>query len=148
MPTKRKYIKKREYTLEWFHQMQAENRRKLEEIMRTDNYQRILGEKYYGDNWRATLYETHPDRTDAIKENAKNARLRQNGEDIPYAKTWNNQPVLQYDMNNHFIAEWSTAVQYCLEHGKNKSAAQTIVNACRGKALTAYGYKWKFKNEE
>jgi hypothetical protein len=58
--------------------------------------------------------------------------------------TWQNLPVIQYDLNGNFLKEF-----------ESQKDATIFVNAkgdgvgmcCRGKQKTAYGYIWKFKNK-
>lgn len=54
----------------------------------------------------------------------------------------NNKPILQYDLNGNFIREWNCATDV----GKE---AQANINHClAGRQKTAYGYIWKYKEED
>ena len=50
--------------------------------------------------------------------------------------------VLQFDLQDNFIKEFPSAMQVERELG---FANGNIVNCCKGKYKTAYGYKWKYK---
>ena len=53
--------------------------------------------------------------------------------------------ILQYDRNGVFIKEWDSATTF----GKtiNKDVCSNIIACIKGKQPTAYGYKWKYKDE-
>lgn len=53
-------------------------------------------------------------------------------------------PVLQYTLKGDFVKEWPSATSVT-EEGFNQSA---VSNVCRQEQLTAYGYIWKYKNDE
>jgi hypothetical protein len=58
--------------------------------------------------------------------------------------TWQNEPVLQYDLDGNFLREFASqteAVYFVNAKGDGVGAC------CRGKQKTAYGYIWKFKNK-
>jgi hypothetical protein len=143
----KKKVTKRKYTMEWFQQMQEENRRKLDEIMATPDYQEVLGKKYYGDNWTATLYGTHPARTQRGKESSERGVRRKNGEDVPYVRRSLHLPIIQMDLDGNELAQFPSAAEWAEMQGKKRASGQTIVNACKGRAFTAFGYKWKFKED-
>lgn len=143
---KRVYNKKRDYTMEWFHNMQLENRRKLDEIFNTPNYQEVYGRKHYGENWMATLWGNHPDRDEHRKETSKAANRRLKGEDIPKRVTHLRKPIIQMDLDGNELEHFPSSAQWAVDSGRTAAAGQTIVNACRGKSNTAFGYKWKFKD--
>ena len=52
-------------------------------------------------------------------------------------------PVLQYDLEGNFIKEWPSATA-CNEIG-NQGA---ISNVCRQEQYSAYGFLWKYKDDE
>ena len=55
------------------------------------------------------------------------------------------KPVLQYDMEGNFIAEYESAVQaYKLN---NWRVGDYIGECCRGKRKMYKNYKWKFKQD-
>lgn len=54
----------------------------------------------------------------------------------------NNKPILQFDLDGNFIREWNCATDV------GKEASRNISSCLRGKTKTAYGYVWKYKNEE
>ena len=59
-------------------------------------------------------------------------------------------PVLQYDLEDNFIQEFSSANQAAIYLGKTKGGHTPILNVCKNKPYhkTAYGYKWKFKEDD
>jgi hypothetical protein len=57
--------------------------------------------------------------------------------------TWQNTPVLQYDLDGKFIKEWSSQVEATKYLNKTGDG---IGACCRGRQKNAYGYIWKFKN--
>lgn len=54
------------------------------------------------------------------------------------------KPVLQYDKQGNFIKEWSSAKEAVTAMGKPESS--DIGRCCRGKAKSAFGFIWKFKD--
>ena len=56
------------------------------------------------------------------------------------------KPVLQYDKQGNFIAEFNSAKEATIAMGK--PGKDDIGNVCRGKNKTAYGFIWKFKENE
>jgi len=57
-----------------------------------------------------------------------------------------NKPILQYDLQDNFIKEWSSISEAYLS--LNKKITNGCINlACKGKIKTAFGYKWKYKNK-
>lgn len=56
-----------------------------------------------------------------------------------------NKTILQYDLQDNFIKEWSSISEAYLS--LNKKITNGCINlACKGKIKTAFGYKWKYKN--
>ena len=53
--------------------------------------------------------------------------------------------TLQYDINGNLIKEWKSTMDVQRNLGFNQSS---ISKCCRGKYACAYGYIWKYKNEE
>lgn len=57
-----------------------------------------------------------------------------------------NKPILQYDLQDNFIKEWSSISE--AYSSLNKKITNGCINlACKGKIKTAFGYKWKYKNK-
>lgn len=52
--------------------------------------------------------------------------------------------VLQYDLTDSFIKEWPSAKEACLFY--NPKDLNGVSACCLGKQKSAYGYKWKYKN--
>jgi hypothetical protein len=56
-----------------------------------------------------------------------------------------NKSIFQYDLQDNFIKEWSSVSEAYLS--LNKKITNGCINlACKGKIKTAFGYKWKYKN--
>jgi hypothetical protein len=56
-----------------------------------------------------------------------------------------NKSILQYDLQDNLIKEWSSVSEAYLS--LNKKITNGCINlACKGKIKTAFGYKWKYKN--
>ena len=145
---KRKIIPKEQQLQEWLKEIQAENKRKLDEILAIPDYQAYLGKKYYGeDKWRVTLWGNHPERTDAQKENSERQKLRMAGMEVKSPPTWLSRAVVQLDLDGKPIKKWDSPVEAAQSFGKNKAAANQIVLSSRGLAITAYGYLWKFADD-
>ena len=51
------------------------------------------------------------------------------------------KPVLQFSLDGIFIRRWSSATNFAKTISKRSSP---ITQCCKGKALTAYGYKWQY----
>ena len=57
-----------------------------------------------------------------------------------------NKPILQYNLQDNFIKEWSSISEAYLS--LNKKITNGCINlACKGKIKTAFGYKWEYKNK-
>ena len=57
-----------------------------------------------------------------------------------------NKSILQYDLQDNFIKEWSSISEAYLS--LNKKITNGCINlACKGKIKTAFGYKWEYKNK-
>jgi group I intron endonuclease len=57
-------------------------------------------------------------------------------------KNPNSKPINQYDKQDNFISEYANAKEAAI---KNKTHASNITAVCKGKLLSAGGYKWKYK---
>lgn len=60
------------------------------------------------------------------------------------AKAANAKKVLQYSLDNQYIATFESCVDAALSLSKPYSAKSAIANCCRGISRTAYGFIWKF----
>lgn len=56
----------------------------------------------------------------------------------------NAKPVLQYDLEENFIKEWSSIKEANIYLGKDKDSS-AISECCKGKRQNAYKFKWKYK---
>lgn len=54
------------------------------------------------------------------------------------------KPVVQYDLDGNFVREWDSPTTIAEELGYNKG---NIASCCRGVAVTANGYIWRYKGE-
>ena len=54
-------------------------------------------------------------------------------------------PIIQYDLEGNFLNIWDSFKTIKEEFGFFESG---LVNCCKGKQKTAYGYKWKYKNKQ
>ena len=61
------------------------------------------------------------------------------------AEEANAKIVLQYSLNDEFIAEYVSTVVAAVSIGKSRKARSSIASCCRGTAHTAFGFKWKYK---
>ena len=145
---KRKIIPKEQQLQEWLKEIQAENKRKLDEILAIPDYQSYLGKKYYGEHkWRVTLWGNHPERADAQKDNYERQKLRMAGIEVKSPRTWLSRAVVQLDLDGNPIKKWDNPIEAAKSLGKNKAAANCIIKSSRGLAITAYGYLWKFADD-
>jgi group I intron endonuclease len=76
------------------------------------------------------------------EEFARNMSLSRTGKPNPK----NAKPILQYDLKNNFIKEWSSIKEANLYLGKDKDSS-AISECCRKKRQNAYKFKWKYKYE-
>lgn len=65
-----------------------------------------------------------------------------------YRKTFNRRvPVVQYDLDGNFIAEYESATAAAYSLGLSQYFARDILNICKGKrGKTLKNFKWTFKN--
>lgn len=61
---------------------------------------------------------------------------------INYRNPKNFKPVVQYDLNGNFIAEYDSIMGAARSIHRDRSG---IKDVCNGRQLSAYGYLWKFK---
>lgn len=57
---------------------------------------------------------------------------------------WQSKPVMQYSLDGILIKEWGSATE-CSSAGYLQSA---VSNVCRQEQYSAYGFLWKYKNDE
>jgi hypothetical protein len=69
-----------------------------------------------------------------IKQTRKFLKNRKN--------TWQNIPIIQYNLNGEFIKEWSSQIEATKYLNKTGDG---IGACCREKQKSAYGYIWRFK---
>lgn len=63
------------------------------------------------------------------------------------SKPHNQRKVNQYDLNNNYIKTWNSIAEFLKENNINLKNSG-ITSCCKGKQKTAYGYKWKYADEE
>ena len=56
------------------------------------------------------------------------------------------KPIIQMDMEGNPIREWASAAD--VEREWNRSVSRNIRETCKGKHNSAYGSKWKYKEED
>jgi len=74
------------------------------------------------------------------EEQIINMKIRSKGRNN---SNYNPTSILQYDMNDIFIEEWKDLLSL-KENGFN---SKLISRVCRGQRKTAFGFKWKFKDD-
>lgn len=72
------------------------------------------------------------------KKNIPNPKLSLSRKGKPHPKKFT-KPILQYDMNGNFVKEWE-GTSVANKHYKG------VHNALNGRAKTAHGFIWKYKN--
>lgn len=55
------------------------------------------------------------------------------------------QPILQFDKERNLLAEYRTIKEAELKYHPKGKWGNNIVNCCRGRQKTAYGYIWEYK---
>lgn len=55
--------------------------------------------------------------------------------------------IVQYDIHNNIIKEWKNGISGIRKEYPNFHP-QNIYKCCLGQSISAYGYKWKYKNRE
>lgn len=79
-----------------------------------------------------------------FREKHHNFGKKQNKEWVENATNSRKKKIIQYDLNMNFIKEWDSTK----EAGEFLNFAKSsITNCCLDKRLTAYKFKWKYKNE-
>lgn len=54
-------------------------------------------------------------------------------------------PVVKLDLNYNFIKRYKTATEAIIELGKKQKECGKILEVCKGKRKTAYGFRWKYE---
>lgn len=98
----------------------------------------------------AKMIETRKNNPPTEKE--LKARERMWGRKINKSEEWikNNsmarrKPIAQYDLDGNFMREWAGAIEAEIELGFNRKG---ILNSLKKKCISAYGYIWRYKNDE
>lgn len=60
-------------------------------------------------------------------------------------KPINSKPVIQLDLNNNILNEFSSIADAVKMLNKSEESQSTLIKACKGRLKTAYGFKWKYK---
>ena len=58
----------------------------------------------------------------------------------------NCKPILQLNLSGKFIREFDS-IKSAIQSLGIKAATSNISNVCKGKRNSAYGFKWKYKEE-
>jgi hypothetical protein len=95
------------------------------------------GHLMYNDEWREKIRQGNLGKK-------KSKETKQNMSDIKKGNTYRRKTVLQYDKNENFIKEWSSAYEAALFLGKKTGAP--ITEVCNGKRKSIFNYIWKYKN--
>lgn len=141
--------KRYDYTYEEYLEIKRINKEKLDKIFATPNYQEVYGRKWYGDNWKATLWGNHPEREAQRKLNSERAYKRSKGEYVEDYVTWKEKPITQLDMEGNVIKVWNSAMEWGKENNKEISQINQVVKTARDDAkASAYGYRWRFDDLE
>ena len=118
-------------------------------------YKNGKGKKYYIHRLVAEAYIPNPDNLPQInhKDENKTNNCLHNLEwcDAKYNMNYGTRnekvsnsrkkPIMQYDLGGNFIREWQSATDV------GREVQSAIVKCLKGKANTAYGYKWKYKED-
>lgn len=79
----------------------------------------------------------------ACKKGLRDTCKKSSIKNFKIASEKNKRKVNQYDLNDKFIKQW----EYISDVAKKmKYDSSSISKCCRGKAKTAYGYKWEYAN--
>jgi len=142
MPKKHK--PRYDYTWEDYLEIKRKNKESLDRIFATPNYQEVYGKKWYGDNWRATLYGNHPEREAKKMENNQRAYKRKKGEYVEEYVPYIQRKICKYDLEGNFIECFDSALVWAEREGKERKHASQIVKVARDDSKgSAYGYIWK-----
>jgi hypothetical protein len=102
---------------------------------KTKNERSLIGLK----TWETRRINGNGNLTPEHKEKIKNALK---GKDNTKANNSRKKIILQYDLKNNFIKEWSSQAEIYRQLKINQS---DISSCCREKQKTAGGFIWKFK---
>lgn len=94
----------------------------------SDRHRKIIAESNHNRVWSEESRRK-------LSEASKNSKHNQQQRKI----------ILQYDLNNNFIREFSSITEAAIFLG-NINKRVTLKRCCQGKLKTAYKFKWKFKN--
>lgn len=80
-------------------------------------------------------------------QHAVNNNLTKNQKFVVSAnnKKLKSKPVIQYDIDGNYIATYNSVSEICRLYNYSQGA---ISNVCRNERSKAYGYIWKYKQEE
>lgn len=134
-------------TKEELMEIRLENQRKLDEIMSIPNYIEVIARKYFGDDWLRTIEGHHPAKLERLKRNSQAQRDRQKNDSYTKRVNATDLPILQLDLEGNLVKEWTSIKEWKATDGINASSYVSPLQCAKGKDLTAYGYKWKFKHD-
>jgi hypothetical protein len=83
--------------------------------------------------------------TEEVKKRISEANKRPRSKEwIQNASNSHCKPILQFDLNDHFIKEYKSATEAAIILG-DVSKKKNISSVLKGKRKSAYGFKWQFK---
>lgn len=118
--------------------IRKETKEKFDAIFSNPNWREDLGRKYYGDTEWYKIYhgEKHPLGGEIKKElGTKQIRVNTN-----FVKL----PITQMELDGTHIKDFKNVKEVLKEYGWLPKHQTHILMTCKGKAKTAYGYKWRF----
>lgn len=132
-----------------------ENRKKLSERMRTNH---PMKGKHHTTETRAKISEAGKRRVYTEEQRRQIARVGELGRETMKKRGYwipeegikriiekNSKPVLQLDLDGNVIAEFASAT--IADKSFSNGKGHHIGSVCNGKRNTAYGFKWRYKEE-
>ena len=119
-------------------QLRKQNKERMDAIFNNPNWRKDLGVKYFGEEEWFKIY--HGERHPEFQEIKKESGYHQTRSNVSYVK----KPLSQYDLEGNFIKSFKNVKEVLIEYNWEAKHQTHIMMACKGKAVTAYGYVWKF----
>lgn len=131
-------------------ELHEETIRKMDEIMKDEDWAVTLAKKYYPDNWMSVI-DKHPEKLEHTKirqnENARKQALRKNGVFVRPYISGKNKPMIQYDLDGNFIRKWNSSVEFSEHHEDKGYTPSNLVSCLSGETATAYGFIFKYDEQ-
>lgn len=128
----------KEKFVEWHKKIGAKHKGKIVSQEQRDKISKKLKEYFKDENVRKNLSEKHKGKVLSLSTRLKMSMIQQEKMN-KYAKK-----VLQYDLDDNFIAEYNSLKEASKKTGIGKG---DICKCCNGKRDTAKGFKWKYDEE-